>query len=173
MARSSRAAALWVGALFLCGCGTVANLTTGARQGWNNAYIYGGVRRDIKSETDWIDHSWTSGKKLDVIQNIGSVVGVVLVGIDMPLSAIGDTLTLPATIPIAIWSDSVNRANARRGVGTAPPGPIADYPAPNAPAIPYPAANAPPSPYPAANPPPSPYPAANGATSPYAANQRR
>lgn len=121
MSRASRKMALCIAVLLLCGCGTVANLSIGARQGWKNAYIYGGVRRDIKSESDWIDHSWTSGKNLDVIQDIGSVVGVALVGIDIPLSAIGDTLTLPITIPVAIWSNSVNGASISRKSASAAP----------------------------------------------------
>jgi uncharacterized protein YceK len=121
MVRASRAAALWIAVLFLGGCGTIANLETGARQGWKNTVIYGGVRRDISSAEKWIDHSWTSGEKLDVIQDIGSVVGVVLVGIDVPLSAIGDTLTLPATIPIALWNNSANRESVSRKTSAAPP----------------------------------------------------
>lgn len=123
MSRASRKTALCIAVLLLCGCGTVANLSIGARQGWKNAYVYGGVRRDIKSEADWIDHSWTSGKNLDVIQDIGSVVGVVLVGIDIPLSAIGDTLTLPVTVPVALWNNSVNGASVSRKTTSAVPEP--------------------------------------------------
>ena len=121
MSRASRKTALLAAVLLLCGCGTVANLSLGARQGWKNAYVYGGVRRDIKSESDWIDHSWTWGKNLDVIQDIGSVVGVALVGIDIPLSAIGDTLTLPITVPVALWSNSGNGASVSRKSTSAPP----------------------------------------------------
>lgn len=163
MARASRAAALWTAVLLLCGCGTVSNLSFGARQGWQNAYIYGGVRRDLQSEKDWIAHSWTSGKNLDVIQDIGTVVGVILVGIDVPISAIGDTLTLPATVPIAIWSNSVNRANVGRNPAPAVELPAAAVPV-NQPMI---------MTTPAANTAGSPYPAANAASSPYAANQPR
>ncbi len=121
MAKASRAAALGVAVLFLCGCGTIANLETGARQGWNNAVVYGGVRRDVQSAGKWIDHSWTSGDNLDVVQDIGTVVGVGLVGIDIPLSAIGDTLTLPVTVPLALMNNSVNRTSFRRKTDTPPP----------------------------------------------------
>jgi uncharacterized protein YceK len=121
MARTSRAAALWLAVLFLCGCGTVANLETGARQGWKNAIIYGGVRRDVESAGQWIDHSWTWGDNLDVIQDIGTVVGVALVGIDIPLSAIGDTLTLPVTGSIALWNNSSNRTSSSGNTPAAPP----------------------------------------------------
>lgn len=119
MAKASRAAALGVAVLFLCGCGTVANLETGARQGWKNAVIYGGVRRDVQSAGKWIDHSWTWGDNLDVVQDIGTVVGVGLVGIDIPLSAIGDTLTLPVTVPIALWNNSATRISYSRKASAA------------------------------------------------------
>lgn len=121
MARASRAAALLIAVLFLCGCGTIANLQTGGRQGWKNAIIYGGVRRDVESAGKWIDHSWTSGENLDIFQDIGTVVGVGLVGIDIPLSAIGDTLTLPVTVPIALWNNSANGASLSRKTDAAPP----------------------------------------------------
>jgi uncharacterized protein YceK len=121
MARASRAAALWIAVLFLCGCGTIANLETGARQGWKNVAIYGGVRRDVQSAGKWIDHSWTSGDNLDVFQDIGSVVGVVLVGIDVPLSAIGDTLTLPVTVPIYLLNNPSIRASESRKAPAASP----------------------------------------------------
>jgi uncharacterized protein YceK len=121
MAKASRAAALWIAVLFLCGCGTIANLETGARQGWKSAAIYGGVRRDIQSADKWIDHSWTSGDNLDIIQDVGSVVGVVLVGIDVPLSAIGDTLTLPVTVPIYLLNNPSNRASESRKTPADPP----------------------------------------------------
>jgi|SRR5579871_6090535 len=126
MAKASRAAALCSAVLFLCGCGTIANLETGARQGWKNTAIYGGVRRDVQSAEKWIDHSWTWGDKLDIVQDIGTVVGVALVGIDIPLSAIGDTLTLPATIPIYYLNNPSNRDSVSRKTSpTSPPAAVA------------------------------------------------
>jgi uncharacterized protein YceK len=121
MAKASRAATLGAAFLLLCGCGTIANLETGARQGWKNAVVYGGVRRDVQSADKWIDHSWTWGENLDVIQDIGTVVGVALVGIDIPLSAIGDTLTLPVTVPFALMNDSANSTSFRRNTAASPP----------------------------------------------------
>lgn len=127
MAKASRAAALGIAVLLLCGCGTIANLSTGARQGWKNAGIYGGVRRDVDSAGKWIDHSWTWGKNLDVISDIGTVVGVGLVGIDVPLSAVGDTITLPVTVPIALWNNPAVRTRLSR---QSPPATPAATPAP-------------------------------------------
>jgi uncharacterized protein YceK len=122
MARALLATGALIVAIFLSGCGTFANLSIGARQGWKNAQIYGGVRRDVQSAEEFIAHSWTSGDNLDIPQDIGTVVGVGLVGIDVPLSAIADTLTLPLTIPAAIWGSNgnaitVSRKNAEPGSG--------------------------------------------------------
>lgn len=113
-------AAVAVAALILSGCGTFANLSIGARQGWKNAQIYGGVRRDVASATDWVQHSWTWGDQFDLQRDVGTVVGVGLVGIDVPLSAIGDTLTLPVTIPAAIWGGTSGRRNGNRDAAAAP-----------------------------------------------------
>jgi len=113
MGRASRAAALIV-AGFLSGCGTLANINTGAREGWKNVQIYGGVRRDVQSGEEWFAHSWTPLKNLELMQDLGAVVGLVLVGIDVPLSVAADTVTLPVTIPISIWASSSREANGSR-----------------------------------------------------------
>jgi uncharacterized protein YceK len=128
MGRASRAAALVLITGLLSGCGTVANLSTGAREGWKNVQIYGGVRRDVQSAGDWFTHSWVAPEKLEFMQDIGAIVGVGLVGIDMPLSAVGDTLTLPVTIPASIWGRSRNDADVPRQ--TAPPPPAVRTPPP-------------------------------------------
>lgn len=114
MGKTSRVAALLIVAAFLSGCGTVANLHVGAREGWKNARIYGGVRRDVQSAEDWFAYRWLPLKQWEVMQDLGAVVGVGLVGIDVPLSAIGDTLTLPVTIPASIWGSSSKTANVSR-----------------------------------------------------------
>jgi uncharacterized protein YceK len=111
MGRASCAAVLVIVAGFLSGCGTLANIETGARQGWKNVQIYGGVRRDVQSGQDWFAHSWVPPKQLELMQNLGAIVGVVLVGIDVPLSAVADTVTLPVTIPASIWGSPRNAAN--------------------------------------------------------------
>jgi uncharacterized protein YceK len=124
MTRASLAAALLFALLVSSGCGTIANLSIGSRQGWKNAKIYGGVRRDIQSGEDWFNANWTPSGQTDVQQDIGAVVGVGLVGLDVPLSAIGDTLTLPVTIPAAIWGSStanVSRTSANSSPNPNPP----------------------------------------------------
>jgi uncharacterized protein YceK len=121
MARAWRTAALSAAALFLCGCGTVANLSTGSRLGWRYAQIYGGVRRDVQSADSWIRNNWTSGENLDILQDVGTVVGVALVGIDVPLSAALDTLTLPITVPVALVNTYGGGARDNRNSNATPP----------------------------------------------------
>jgi uncharacterized protein YceK len=125
MSRALLAAAALFAAPVLSGCGTFANLSLGARQGWKNALIYGGVRRDVQSAGNWIDHSWTWGPNLDIQQDLGTVVGVGLVGLDVPLSAIGDTLTLPITIPATIWGGNGTKpsVSSKNQVAPVPPNP--------------------------------------------------
>lgn len=99
MSRASLAAALGLAVLGLCGCGTAANLSGGA-QGWRKSQIYGGVRRDVKSAQQFVADNWAGSA--DLMQDVGAVVGVGLISIDVPLSFFGDTLTLPITIPAAL-----------------------------------------------------------------------
>jgi uncharacterized protein YceK len=121
MRRASLTAVLLLAAVAPSGCGTIANLSTGAENGWKNAQIYGGVRRDVKSANEWFADSWTPANDSDVMQDIGAVVGVGLVGLDLPLSAIGDTLTLPLTIPASIWGSSTPAPTVSRKNNTPPP----------------------------------------------------
>jgi uncharacterized protein YceK len=100
MGRASLAV-LGLAVLCLSGCGTAANLS-GGFQGWRKAQIYGGVRTDVKSAEQFVADNWTS--ESDFQQDVGTVVGVGLISLDVPLSLIGDTLTLPITIPAAILS---------------------------------------------------------------------
>jgi uncharacterized protein YceK len=97
--RRASLAALGLAVVCLSGCGTAANLSGGI-QGWRNAQIYGGVRRDVKSAGQFVADNWTS--ESDFQQDVGTVVGVGLISLDVPFSFIGDTLTLPITIPAAI-----------------------------------------------------------------------
>jgi uncharacterized protein YceK len=119
--------------LALGGCGTVANLRG---KGWDHTQIYGGVRRDVKATEDWIA-DYSAMKETDIRQDVGVGVGVTLISLDTALSAIGDTLTLPVTIPVALFAKPA-------------------APAPNV--SPNNAAVTPASPAPA-NPPPTPQPA--------------
>jgi uncharacterized protein YceK len=124
MSRALGAAVALSAALILSGCGTFANISVGAREGWKNAKIYGGVRRDVQSAENWVEHSWTWGKDFDFQQDLGTVFGLGLIGLDAPLSAIADTLTLPVTIPAAIWGGSTKDPNTGRTNPTPQPPPV-------------------------------------------------
>jgi uncharacterized protein YceK len=166
MSRASRAAVLPILVVLVSGCGTMANISIGARQGWQNALIYGGVRRDVKSAEDFVSNNWTSKENADFMQDTGTIVGVGLVGIDVSLSAIADTLTLPITIPAAIWGGPGKGGPAAGVKGNSSP------PAPTTLAVPAtpPIQTAPPvqtaPPIPTAPPTPTAPPVANGVPPP-------
>jgi uncharacterized protein YceK len=75
------------------GCGTLAN------QSGSELYItcawsppsepYGGVERD------WHQMRWDCSRVADEGPDTGSVVGLALAILDLPLSAVGDTVLLP------------------------------------------------------------------------------
>jgi uncharacterized protein YceK len=130
MRKASRMAALGLAVVYLSGCGTSANLSGGA-QGWRNAQIYGGVLTDVKSTQQWVTSNWTNFA--DWQQDVGTIVGVGLISLDVPFSAIGDTLTLPITIPAVLLRDSGPARNGNRGNAVAPP-PVSG-PAPPPPAV--------------------------------------
>ncbi len=123
MRRASLAAALGLVAMGLSGCGTAANLSGGA-QGFRPMQIYGGVLRDVQSAQHWVSTNWIEGS--DWQQDVGTVVGVGLIGLDLPFSAIGDTLTLPITIPAALLRPSGPAANvSRKNAAALPPADVA------------------------------------------------
>lgn len=97
--RRAALAAIVLTSIAVCGCGTVANLSG---RGWDHTQIYGGVRRDVKATEDWIAE-YSAMKDTDIRQDVGVGVGVALVSLDTALSAVGDTLTLPITIPVALF----------------------------------------------------------------------
>jgi hypothetical protein len=111
----------------------VANLRS---RGWQQTQIYGGVRRNVQATEDWIAE-YSAMKDTDIRQDVGVGVGVALISLDTALSAIGDTLTLPITIPVALYAKP-----------TAPAPNVSQQNAALVPVNPAPA-NPPPSPQPA------------------------
>ncbi|MBI1311611.1 YceK/YidQ family lipoprotein [bacterium] len=92
--------------LTLSGCGTIMNVhefTVGpppeqsafkpGTYGGAKA-VYGGVKFDARHGTDWLRES--------VEEPPMALAGLYVWIIDLPISAIGDTITLPVTIPAAI-----------------------------------------------------------------------
>ena len=81
---------------FMGGCGTFAN-TLWLADFEGGKRPYGGVRADWEMAHEAIDRfPEPSGANL-------CLCTAVLCGIDLPFSAIGDSLTLPLTIPYTTW----------------------------------------------------------------------
>jgi uncharacterized protein YceK len=77
----------------LSGCGTVSNLSSG------NPQPYGGVTADLeRCSSVWhpkLPHGWFPGEMVLVTGAQAAIFSAHV--IDVPLSAVGDTLTLPLT----------------------------------------------------------------------------
>jgi uncharacterized protein YceK len=88
---------------FLSGCGTMTNIT-GLSMGGHYMEPYGGVRLSVDYGADnWqhVVHPTPDAGR------VSSLVGTAYdFGIDLPVSAIGDTLTLPFTLRAALKGES-------------------------------------------------------------------
>ena len=82
--------------LGLCGCGTLHNV---APYGAGETRVYGGVRGDLRQAKDSIQGAAQAKSLGDFAGNTG--VGLLSV-LDVPLSAVGDTVTLPVTVKRAV-----------------------------------------------------------------------
>jgi uncharacterized protein YceK len=83
MTRPPLAVLLAVAAMWVSGCGTIANLKTGEPD------LYGGVQRDIQLLEAPRPQPAGIG-----IRNLGALV----LFVDLPLCVVGDTLTMPLAI---------------------------------------------------------------------------
>jgi uncharacterized protein YceK len=78
----------------MSGCSTVSNLS-------DERVPYGGVQKDAKYGVDqWEAWCHPSGHCIQPATNL--MLAVYILGIDLPLCIVGDTLTLPLTIPTAL-----------------------------------------------------------------------
>jgi uncharacterized protein YceK len=78
--------------LCLCGCGTLYNV---APHGAAETRVYGGVREDLQTTKESFQGAARATNLGEFAGNAG--MGVLSV-VDLPLSAIGDTVTLPITV---------------------------------------------------------------------------
>ncbi|MFQ5731553.1 MAG: YceK/YidQ family lipoprotein [Planctomycetaceae bacterium] len=78
----------------VCGCGTSMNLSTSTGD-LGPKVIYGGVRIDA-------ENAWKSPQFWKAIGPFWASVCFIGYTIDLPLSAVADTLTLPITVPATI-----------------------------------------------------------------------
>jgi uncharacterized protein YceK len=113
MPRMAGKVVLLVGSLAVTGCGTITNVASRDR-------IYGGAQIDGVSV-------WDASK--DIVQRGESPQytipqASVMLGfscIDLPLSIVGDTFTLPVTVPTSCyhwWKESYGQANPATGATT-------------------------------------------------------
>ena len=114
----------------LCGCGTAVNCL-GAK-GTAPREIYGGVKQDAQNGASHLAEAFSaacpsfasqpnipsSGEKL-MTKTFCAGCGVCMLAIDLPVSAVADTLTLPVTIPAAL-KKSKESHKTRRHTGKAP-----------------------------------------------------
>jgi uncharacterized protein YceK len=81
----------------LNGCGTMGNMQgmTGLALQVPKQQIYGGVHLDAYGAINIFDHAWHDSKRDMLYTSCLTAVGTYVLLIDLPLSAVGDTVTLP------------------------------------------------------------------------------
>lgn len=100
-------------AAVLAGCGTVVNCVN--VNGYASRAIYGGVRQDAENGSRHLAEAFSGpapsfGKMPkppspagDFVSKIFcAVCGVGMLAVDLPVSAVADTLTLPVTVPATL-----------------------------------------------------------------------
>ena len=98
----------------LGGCGTLSNVGPGDCGAHSPKKVYGGVREDAAAVVEY-------GQKVGGASNPGeaastAALGLYFLAVDMPLSAVGDTLTLPWTIAASCRPDpEPEKPGARSG----------------------------------------------------------
>jgi len=86
-------AAVVVAAVGGAGCGTAANLVP--YDSPRPARVYGGVRLDCETVGKRVDDYWPQVKQGRYVYGIQLALESIYFAVDLPLSAAGDTLTLP------------------------------------------------------------------------------
>jgi uncharacterized protein YceK len=89
----------WLAAALVCalgGCGTIGNLADPGR-----TKPFGGVIRDSEA-SGWLMNEVSEASKKPAAEKAGLVLAAPIVTIDLPLSLVADTVTLPITIPVAL-----------------------------------------------------------------------
>jgi uncharacterized protein YceK len=89
----------WLAAALVCalgGCGTIGNLADPGR-----TKPFGGVIRD-REASGWLIDEVSEASKKSAAEKAGLVLAAPIVTIDLPLSLVADTVTLPITLPVAL-----------------------------------------------------------------------
>ena len=109
----------------LCGCGTVVNCVNGNGAGARR--IYGGVKQDAQNGTDHLVEAFSgpaptfsempkppSAGRDFVAKSFCAGCGVCMLAVDLPISAVADTLTLPLTVPATLMKKKPNPKGKHR-----------------------------------------------------------
>src|SRR4051812_7970370 len=99
-----------------CGCGTVWNLTS--QDTWKGSEppagkVYGGVALDAREAKECFVGTNHEDLQALVYRPFWYATGLYLAAVDLPLSAVADTLTLPMTVPSAFRQASTSDAPPR------------------------------------------------------------
>jgi uncharacterized protein YceK len=113
-------AVLAVSAFWLSGCGTVQNLQLAKEEG--GRAVYGGVKRSLHNAQE-IDNWNFTMRYLKKDTPIDSLAVAYWRVVDTPLSAVGDTLTLPFTL---LSSRELQEETVWRRGGLPPPGEVTE-----------------------------------------------
>jgi uncharacterized protein YceK len=94
-------------AVGVSGCGTVCNLAGGVIHPDQELRVYGGVQRDV-------EHFWCPpllNENSSPGAGKGAVLFLALIPVEFGLSFVGDTLTLPITIPLQEIREAANKSD--------------------------------------------------------------
>jgi uncharacterized protein YceK len=109
----------WLAAALVCalgGCGTIGNLADPSR-----TKPFGGVIRDCEA-SGWLMNEVSEAPKKPAAETAGLALAAPLVTVDLPLSLVADTVTLPIAIPVALMRQGQPEPSQASGpIKTTPP----------------------------------------------------
>jgi uncharacterized protein YceK len=102
--------------VLLGGCGTVANLELPTQAGGRQPY--GGVRQDLALVSERVGDAGSADSAGARIG--GGVEALLVTAVDLPLSVVGDTVTLPITVPAYFLQAPSSRSVAAASPASSP-----------------------------------------------------
>jgi uncharacterized protein YceK len=102
-------AAIWAGVAgaALSGCGTIHNFM-GDDAADGPCAVFGGVRSDVCTGCALL-HDPTDGRGDATVRECAKLSGLYMLSVDLPFSAVGDTLTLPMAVLCQLQGRDVPR----------------------------------------------------------------
>jgi len=108
-------------AVVVGGCGTVCNLAGGVLHPDEEPRVYGGVQRDLEGKWGFGYPPLDSESTVEDVKD--RLYFLALLPVEFGLSFVGDTLTLPITIPLQARREAANKSGDSSAVCPAPLGP--------------------------------------------------